>query len=300
MNIASLPWLLRIVVIFCLVGQPALRAQPGQTTFGEQKYVEYTEGDLPLVISSPHGGRAKPDEIPTREQGVVQIDTNTQEVARAVVDEFRARTGRRPHLVVCQLHRQKLDVNREIQEAAAGNATAEKAWKEYHGFVEQALKAAVKQSGKAFYIDLHGQAHPDHRIELGYLHDASLYGKPDAVLNGEATVAASSLRKLVAASKLSYVELIRGPRSLGGMLEARGFACTPSPERPVPNVPYFRGGYSVRRHAFNDAPVAGLQIEMNFEGVRDTPANRGKFATTLVEVLREFLAREYGMKLGAS
>jgi hypothetical protein len=277
---------------------PVEAAQPAAPVYGEKKYIEYTAGDLPLVISAPHGGRETPEEITTREKGVVQMDANTQEVARAVVAEFTKRTGQRPHLVVCRLHRQKLDVNREIVEAAAGNAAAEKAWTEYHAYLEQALAAAVQQSGKAFYIDLHGQSHPDKRIELGYLHDASLYAKPDEVLNGEATIAASSLRKVMAVSKHSYVDLLRGPMSLGALLQARGFACTPSPERPVPNIPYFRGGYSVRRHAFNDAPVAGLQIEMNSEGVRDTAENRAKFAQALADALLVFLPQEFGLKLG--
>ena len=65
----------------------------------------------------------------------------------------------------------------------------------------------------------------------------------------------------------------------------------------MPNLPYFRGGYSVHQHAFNDSPVAGVQIETNFEGLRDTPANRGRFATALVSALQEYLPAQYGLAL---
>ena len=90
---------------------------------------------------------------------------------------------------------------------------------------------------------------------------------------------------------------LRPEQVIGAMLQAKGFPCTPSPERPVPNLPYFQGGYTVRRHVAPEAPVAGLQIECNLEGVRDTAANRERFATALVAVLREYLAEHFELKL---
>ncbi len=291
------PW---FVFFACALLTPALVAaefKPGESAFADKKYVEYVAGDLPLVICAPHGGREKPAEIPSRQQGVVQMDTNTQELARAIGDEVFARTGHHAHLILSRLHREKLDPNREVVEAAAGDPIAEKTWKQYHGFIDQAVAVAIKQAGKAFFIDLHGQGHKDKRLELGYLHSQELLGKSDAELNAPATAAAGSLRRIAEKSKLSYVELLRGPRSLGAMLQTKGFPCTPSPERPVPNLPYFQGGYTVRRHVAPDSPVAGLQIECNLEGVRDTAANRERFATALVAVLREYLAEHFDLKL---
>ncbi len=271
--------------------------EPGHSTFGEKKYIEYIAGDLPLIISAPHGGRETPDDIPTRDQGVVQSDRNTQELARSIAAEIHARTGHHPHLVICRLHRQKLDCNREIAEAAAGDPIAEKAWAEYHAFLDQARATAIAASGNAFYIDLHGQNHADRRIELGYLHSHETLAKPEESLNDPAVARAGSLRRLAEKTTLSYVELLRGPRSLGALLEARGFPCTPSPERPVPNLPYFPGGYSVRRHVPADEPIAGVQIECNLTGLRDTEANRTRFATALVATLREYLAEHFALPL---
>ena len=270
---------------------------PGRGQFGEKNYIEYLPGDLPLVISAPHGGREKPEEIPSRTQGVVDIDTNTQELARTIADEIHARTGHRPHLIICRLHRSKLDCNREVAEAAAGNPVAEKAWTEYHHFVGRALTAAIAQSGRAFYIDLHGQNHRDRRIELGYLHAPELLQAPDSALDAPGVAASGSLRRIAEKSKLSYSALVRGPRSLGALLETRGFACVPSPERPEPVLPYFQGGYSVRRHVAADQPVAGLQIECTLAGVRDTAENRAKFAAALVAALREYLAEHFELRL---
>src|SRR4051812_25103680 len=79
--------------------------QPGQSYFGRNRYIEYLAGDLPVIISAPHGGRERPEELPDREQGTFAFDTNTQELARAVADELHARTGHWPHVILCRLHR---------------------------------------------------------------------------------------------------------------------------------------------------------------------------------------------------
>ena len=49
--------------------------------------------------------------------------------------------------------------------AAQGNLEAEKAWKEYHGFIEEAKSV----EGVGVVIDLHGQSHRQNSTELGYL-----------------------------------------------------------------------------------------------------------------------------------
>ncbi|MEQ1862276.1 MAG: hypothetical protein ABMA13_20350 [Chthoniobacteraceae bacterium] len=272
-----------------------LAARVVAAEFGDQKYIEYLPGDLPLVISAPHGGREEPAGIPSREKGVLQPDTNTQELAREIADEIVARTGHRAHFIISRLHRKKLDPNREIAEAAAGSPIAEKAWSEYHAFIEKALTAAIAKSGKVFFIDLHGQNHRDRRIELGYLHSQETLAETDAALDSVA--AEGSLRRIAEVAKVPYSALVRGPRSLGALLEARGFPCTPSPERPTPFIPYFQGGYTVRRHVDAAKPIAGLQIEANLIGVRDTAANRTKFTTALVAALREYLAEHFDLRL---
>src|SRR5262245_42335185 len=78
--------------------------QAGQTYYGRNRYIEYLAGDLPFILSAPHGGRDRPEEIPDREQGTFAFDTNTQELARTITDELHARTGHWPHVVICRIH----------------------------------------------------------------------------------------------------------------------------------------------------------------------------------------------------
>ncbi len=269
---------------------------PGQSYFGTDKYLEYIAGDLPLVLTSPHGGRLKPASIANRTEGVTEADANTQELARAIADEFFARTGHRPHLIVSHLHRSKLDPNREIKEAAQGDPAAERAWKEFHAAIEGALAAAVAKHGFAFLIDVHGHSHPIPRIELGYALDAKQLNVSDQAFDASGVISLTGISDLAARLGGSPAALIRGPRSLGDLFATRGIRAVPSPQDPQPgDNQFFSGGYIIRQHAAapNTPKVDGLQIETYRAGLRDTPANRKHFAEVAADSLSVFLHERY-------
>jgi hypothetical protein len=257
---------------------------PGAVCFGRQNYVELNAGDLPIVISVPHGGATAPAAIPDR-TGTTVTDSNTIELGRAIVQAFQTQTGRAPHLVLCHLRRTKLDANREILEAAQGNAEAIQAWSEYHGFVETAMTEVVRRFGRGFYVDLHGHGHAILRLELGYLLSNTTLDLANGQLDANGTGAQSSLRLALSTTPAPFSEILRGPTSLGGLLEPN-VPAVPGPSTPSPGAdPYFDGGYSTERHT---ARLPGVQIESHFSGVRDTAANRAAFAATLVDALRTF------------
>jgi hypothetical protein len=284
-----------LFLVCCSVS--AVDLEPGVSVFGEHEYVEYIPGNLPLVIAAPHGGRLTPDEIPNRTSGVTDMDANTQELARTLANVFQTETGHHIHLVICRLHRSKLDANRDRSEAAQGSEVAQQAWKEHHGFIERACATAVKQYGVAFLIDLHGHGHPDRRLELGYMHGALALADCDEALNEVSYVKMSSLRWIVERSSLSHTELLRGPQSLGALLEDLGYPSTPSPRMPVPTEPYFRGGYTIARHCRAEHNVTGLQIEANRPRLRDTAENRLQFSRALVKSLSSYLFIHLGIDL---
>ncbi len=289
--------LFAILISLAVGSSHAGEVEPGASLFGQHHFIEYISGDLPLVIAAPHGGRMKPEEIPTRTDGVVDIDANTQELARTIASVIHAETGRHTHLVICHLHRSKLDANRDLLEASQGSDIAAQAWQEHHAYIDQACEAAVKQFGIAFLIDLHGHGHSDARVELGYLHNALDLADCDEALNESTYVNTSSLRWIADRSQYSFTELLRGPQSLGAMLEREGFPATPSPRMPVPTEPFFRGGYTIQRHCIAQRNIAGLQIEANRPRLRDTTENRLKFSRALVKVLHTYFPLHLGVKL---
>ena len=261
--------------------------------FGRNNYIEYIPGDLPIVISVPHGGALTPASIPDRTIGTSTTDLNTIDLGRAISAALASRSARAPHLVIVHLRRTKLDANREIVEAAAGNADAIQAWNEYHAFIEQAMSAVRLGSGTGLYIDLHGHGHAKQRLELGYLLSASTLDGTNAQLDAAAVASASSLRLIAQASPLLFSDLLRGPASLGGFLQP-DVASVPSPSIPTPGADdYFSGGYSTSRHT---ATLPGLQIECNLSGVRDTANNRASFAGRFVQALALFAQTHLNLK----
>ena len=278
---------------------PRNETPAGKSTFGTDRYVESIIGDLPLVLTAPHGGQLRPEALATRTEGVTGADLNSLELAHAVAAEFFKRTGHHVALVASHLHRSKLDPNRELKEAAQGDVLAERTWQEFHAGVRSALASAVARHGFAFLIDLHGHAHPIARIELGYALDAKQLNRPDAAFDTSELITLSTFRDLSArhAATVSPSALLRGPRSLGDLFATRGIRATPSPQDPQPGTtPFFSGGYIVRTYAAapETSQVDGLQIETHRIGLRDTAENRAHFAQIAAESLTIFLHEHYG------
>ncbi len=263
---------------------------PGVSYFGRNRYIEFIPGDRPLVISVPHGGELKPAEIPDRVNGETTQDGFVIELGKEVAGAYDASFHGRPHLVLCHLHREKLDANREPGEGTAGDPFALLAWSEFQEFILVA-KAAVE---RGLYLDLHGQSDDEARQQLGYLLSAQDLRSTDAELDQGALVAGSSIRHLVQASAVPFSKLLRGPGSLGGLLEMLGYEAVPSPQWPHPGaVPYYDGGYNTQVHGSRDGGrVDGIQLEATRK-VRFDAVARAHFAGALARALGEFVSTWY-------
>ena len=275
---------------------PVARYEAGTSYFGRARYVEYIPGELPLILSAPHGGDLTPAEIPDRTWGTSVTDTNLRETTLAVREALIQRTGKAPHVILSHLKRTKLDPNREIVEAAQGNPFAENAWNEFQGFIEVARSEVAERYGSGFYLDLHGHGHAIARAELGYLLGATQLGLGDAALDAGGLGAQSSIRALAEASPLSFSALLRGASSFGAYLAAEGVPSVPSPAAPSPGeADYFSGGYNTDRHGSRrGGTISGLQIELHRPGVRDTDENRRAFAAALAKVVEAYMLRHWG------
>ena len=267
---------------------------------GIKGYVEYLPGNMPLLFAASHGGDLAPADIPTRSCSgcVTATDLNTQELGRMVRNAVFKETGCYPHLIINRLRRSRLDANRDIQEAALGNPDAEQAWKEYHGFVDIAKKRIETTTKRGLFIDLHGHGHSIQRLELGYLLSGTTLRGTNEALNTPDVISNSSIRQLVAdgRQKLPHAELIRGEQSLGTLLEKASYASVPSSADPAPRSgqDYFSGGYSTDRHgSANGGNIDAIQIECNYQGVRDSEISLAYFAESLAKSLLEYLKLHY-------
>jgi hypothetical protein len=292
---------------------PAGPYTPGQSYFGKNGYIEYVAGNTPLIYSAPHGGALAPAEIPDRTasrcggSATTSTDLSTVELVRAMQQRHFARFGTYPHVIINHLARRKLDANRTATEAACGDPVATRALDEWHAFIE-AAKATVRQSsGRGWYMDMHGHGHAKQRLELGYLLTGAQLSLTDAALDANrAFQDTASMRTVSEAAPVAFSALLRGPSSLGTLYAANGFPAVPSASDPGPGGDeYFSGGDNTRRHACGEEATAlggvtggticGVQIEAHFSGVRDTPANRDRFADVTATILGQYLSTHWGL-----
>jgi hypothetical protein len=265
-----------------------------QIYYGTKEYVEYHQGNLPIIISVPHDGKLTPENIPDRTcfNPTTITDYNTYKLAKFIDSSLFELTACHPHIVFCNLKRTKLDCNRSKEEAACGNFDAEIAWEEYHNFIRKADSIANENS-RVFYIDIHGHGHELQQIELGYLYSSEELNQNDETLNSSIYITKSSIQNLVAQNELnlSNSELLRGEFALGTLLGNVNYPSVPSKQFPNPGSnPYFTGGYSTQTHTSYQAGIStnGVQMEFNFN-IRESDQNMKTFADSFAKVLENYL-----------
>ena len=281
----------------------------GQSYFGRNNYIEYIAGNAPVLLTAPHGGTLTPATIPDRTGALcggvatTATDLNTIELVRAMRQQFFAKFGKWPHVVITHLSRRKLDANRATVEAACGNSEAQTALDEWRTYINIARTAMLSRSGKGWYMDMHGHGHAIQRLELGYLLPIADVNRTDAALDAATSYEnISSIRTLSQFSPLPFSTLLRGANSLGALYAARGFPSIPSATDPRPNTDdYFDGGENTRLYTCSIAStvgsICGVQIETNYTGVRDNASNRDRFGDATANVLEEYLRVHWGLRL---
>jgi len=277
-------------------------------------YVEYFPGcaSTNLIISCPHDGLLKPDSIPDRQDGCYDAatdecdyhhdcgtssrkcrattvrDTYTSRVGKAMQAAVAELTGCAPHLVVMNLARLKMDPNRDIVEAAQYDPNAEAAYLKFHGYIQTAHDAvAAANNGVGLHLDVHGQAHSDKWIEVGYALSRT------SLNDGDLDKDIASIKALADRAAVSFSQLLSGPKSLGAMLQNKGFKSVPSPRYPKPSDgtegKYYSGGYITRRWGSRDqGEIDAIQLEMPYHVRKFWTTNGAKIAEVVVEFMNEY------------
>ena len=192
--------------------------------------------------------------------------------------------GERPHLIICNLNRRKVDVNRELDNAAQHNALAEQAWRDYHLFIEHARNQVRHNCGTGVIFDIHGQSHPEKMIELGYALSSEQ-------LNATPRPEHSSIRSLNNRSRHNFDNILRGPQSLGARLSLEGFETVPSPSHRAPGTAkYYSGGYTIQQWGSTaGGTIDAIQLELPFH-IRENYKQDG---AVIASVLADYITDLY-------
>lgn len=256
-------------------------------------FIEIIPGDLPLILSAPHGGQLTPDGMPTRVDAVTVNDWRSQELARDLADALEARSGQRPTLVINQLDRSRLDPNRSLGQGAQGSAEAQAAWHAFHQAIADGGSAISQRCGAGLYFELHSHGVTGRWLEFGYGLTADDLRSTDEDLAKARFVVRANVRSLARGGPLTLPDLIRGPDSLGGRMEQAGFRAVPAPGRPEPAGEYFDGGWGVYLHGSrHGGSIDAIQMEAPYDLLAD--AWRPRLVEALAEALLASLESWYG------
>lgn len=225
------------------------------------------EGDLPLILSAPHGGTREIPGVPPRKgEGMKRgpsgfttaRDGGVEELAHALAAAILERTGKRPYAVVATFHRRYLDCNRPPA-VAYEHEGARAVYEEYHGALERYRAAVVRKFGGGLLVDLHGQGAARDRVFRG-----TQNGRTTALMQ-------ERFGKGIHA----------GPDSLMGRLKARGWAVHPEDEGP--EAKGFAGGHITQTYGARAGGLDAVQLE--FGADFRAPERRKATAAVLAEVL---------------
>jgi N-formylglutamate amidohydrolase len=221
-------------------------------------------GNLPILLTVPHGGLQPVPNVPQRTRGTQSTDGYTIELAQAVAKHLETSLGARPYLVAARFTRKHIDANRAPAEAYE-SPNAKAAYDAYHGEIRRFVaEIRARHPQGALLLDVHGQSD-----DLAVLHRGTQNG---------ATVAAL-LRK-------RGPDALTGPKSLFGVIHGKGFKVFP-PNGPVgvpPEDKRFNGGYTVQTYGSrNPEGLDAIQLEPGRD-LRKDP----RFAAALGEAIATF------------
>ena len=282
-------------ILLCVISLN-LSAQyiPGQSYFGANNYIEYIAGDLPIIIVVPHGGDLMPTNLPII--GNHGIDNGTQQTSWQLYDSIVSHTnGCIPHVIINHLHPSVLNAAREIDTAAGTNFDTRHAWYNFHDFIDTAKYTVTNSWGAGHYFEMHGNGHTDMWTEVGL-------GVSKTYLNGSDSlimtrVNYSTVKNLCSNGGVNFLDVVKGPMSLGSLLDSKGWNSVPSLTHPSPDTGgFFYAGWNTWKHGSRYSGVIDATHLENYYAFMQT-INRAQYANDLSESILQFMQAHYGFTL---
>jgi hypothetical protein len=256
----------------CLIGFLVSTAPTQDTTIKLEKYIDNQVGDLPIILSAPHGGVLDLPDTPERKGEGMKTgssgfftgrDTGTEELTQMISAAIYQRFGRRPYVVASTVHRKYLDPNRPA-DIAYENSKAKLVYEHYHKLMAQYCSDVTNRFQGGVVLDIHGQG-----------------SKRDTVFRG------TKNGQTVTGLRNQFGDLaFSGPKSLFGLLQSRGWNVHPA-NLPEKEQAGFTGGYIVQSYGSHKAsPIDAYQLEFGAE--YRVASRRGQTAKVLADALAEY------------
>ena len=242
--------LIGLAMMLVLPNSSGSVGQALRQTSVDPKLITTWEGQLPLVITAPHGGKlvltvgaprtGKDAEGKPIAQFATVLDTNTDQLALQFAKEVEILTGKRPWLVIANFSRKFVDANRPVAQGAENEEQAS-VHALFHEKIAFAVQEAKKMSPSAMLLDIHGQGADKASIFRGTQHR-------------------KSVRRMISEEGSS---MFFSPKSFLGQMDSLGLKVVPSREKPDEKEdPRFNGGYIVQTYgSHQDKGIDAIQLE---------------------------------------
>ena len=220
-------------------------------------FVTTMHGDLPVILSAPHGGRDRMPGIPERvrpEPGAEKTgarwggfhggagDTGTLELTEKVAARLKTRLGNSPYVILDRAQRRYVDVNRPADLAydPPGTDGPKAVYDTYHRALAAAVQDVTRRFGRGLLLDIHGQG------------DAA-----ETVFRGT-----NDGRTVSHLLKRSGQPALTGPESIFGVFAAKGYAVNPAIGSTDREDRRYNGGYIVATYGSRaGGSVDAIQLE---------------------------------------
>jgi len=271
-------WTIGAIVILAMSGTVFAQFPPSS-------YFTVIPGDVPILITAPHGGTLSYPFPPRSCTGgeSCSLDTNTRLLAPKASDDFFALTGKRPYVVIAQGSRDYIDLNRDnaggTPNAAYEDPLAEPYYDFYQDTIQGFIDEILLQYGRGLLLDIHGQS-----------------AQPSDILRG--TKDGLTTTKLI--DVFGADPSLNGPNSILGSLAALGDSVDPDASIPFSSqveVPAFNGGNTVQAygsHQVNGIDAIQLEFGINFRSGTAWQASAADLAIAMNNFHQAYLAQDPG------
>jgi N-formylglutamate amidohydrolase len=173
---------------------PPSASEPATSFRTTVNHTTFQSGNVPILITVPHGGNDAPANVDARTTSysgfVTSRELHLRDIAVALANELDTTHGITPYMVIGESHRQYIDYNRDETIAVSGglnqayeDADANTYYDEYHGRIAGYV-STIKSNhgGSGLLIDLHGASSVPDKLLRGTRNGDSIW----ALLSGHA------------------------------------------------------------------------------------------------------------------
>ncbi len=241
---ATVPIIALVITLAALAEQPPKKPIPAADYIGSQR------GELPIILSAPHGGTKRLPDVPER-QGVgipkggsgfsIAFDSNTDLLLLEFAAAIQTKFGKKPYYVFAKFSRRFVDANRP-PEIAYESPLTKPLYEAYHDALALHCRDVKKAFGTGLLLDIHGQG-----------------SARDTIFRGTQNGKTVSLLRERFGDKAHT-----GPKSFFGLLATREFKVHPT-DADAKERAGFTGGHIVQKYGSRNYAIDAIQLECGFD-----------------------------------